>query len=119
MEASVQTRNIDEAVEAVSRLLVPHSIKVMSTRERFDARLQVRHPTSQPLISLSYGAPVTVDAGDFSGLFLVKHCLRGAAQATQGRAQGEWRAGQTMLLSAGAETQLRVGSGRQQQGSSS
>lgn len=107
VEASVQTRNIDEAVEAVSRLLVPHSIKVMSTRERIDARLQVRHPTSQPLISLSYGAPVAVGAGDFSGLFLVKHCLRGAAQATQGRAQGEWREGQTMLLSAGANTQLR------------
>ena len=107
MEALVQTRNIDEAVEAVSRLLVPHSIKVTSTRERIDAKLQVRHPTSQPLIRLSYGAPVTVDAGDFSGLFLVKHCLRGAAQVRQGRREGEWREGQTMLLSAGADTQLR------------
>jgi AraC-like DNA-binding protein len=48
-----------------------------------------------------------VNAGDFSGLFLVKHCLRGAAEATQGRRQGEWREGQTMLLSAGADTQLR------------
>jgi AraC-like DNA-binding protein len=107
VETSVQTRNIDEAVEAVSRLLVPHSIKVMNTRERIDARLQVRQPTSQPLISLSYGAPVTVYAGEFSGLFLVKHCLRGAAQATQGRRQGEWREGQTVLLSAGVDTQLR------------
>jgi hypothetical protein len=107
LETSVQTQNIEEAIEAVSRLLVPHSIKVAHSRERIDAKLQVRQPTSQPLISLSYGAPVTVDAGDFSGLFLVKHCLRGAAKVTQGRKEGEWREGQTMLLSAGADTQLR------------
>jgi AraC-like DNA-binding protein len=107
LEASVRTRNLQEAIAAVSKVLVPHSVAVASTREHIDANLQVRQPTSQPLVTLSYGAPVTIDAGNFSQLFLVKHCLRGSAQAIQGRRQGEWREGQTMLLSAGADTTLR------------
>jgi AraC-like DNA-binding protein len=106
VQASVRTRDIDEAVAAVSRILVPHSIAVSGVGRRIDAKLQVLQTTSQPLVTLSYGAPVQVDAGDFSGLFLVKHCLRGAARTTQGRKEGEWRQGQTMLLSAGADTDL-------------
>jgi AraC-like DNA-binding protein len=102
----MRTRDLDEAVAAVSSVLVPHSIAVSGAGRCIDAKLLVLQPTSQPLVTLSYGAPVQVDAGDFGGLFLVKHCLRGAARATQGRKEGEWREGQTMLLSAGADTDL-------------
>jgi AraC-like DNA-binding protein len=103
----MRIRDLDEAIAAVSKIFVPHRIEVTGTGRGIDARLQVAHPTSQPLIDLSYGAPIKVDAGNFAGLFLVKHCVQGSAFATQERRTGEWRRGQTMPLSAGLDTQLR------------
>jgi hypothetical protein len=51
--------------------------------------------------------PVKVDAGNFADLFLIKHCVRGAASAEQDGDTAEWQQGQTMILSAGRETELQ------------
>jgi AraC-like DNA-binding protein len=72
-----------------------------------DAVLDVTHASAQPLVSLSYSAPVEIDAGDFSRLFLMMHCARGGASATQEQMSIAWHAGQTMPFSAGFETRLR------------
>lgn len=106
VQPSLQTNDLEEAVAMVSNILVPHHVEVLSARHRIDAKLQILRPTSPALIILSYGAPVQIDAGDFSGLFLVKHCLRGAARATQARKEADWREGQTILLSADTVTNL-------------
>jgi AraC-like DNA-binding protein len=103
----VRTRDLDEAIEIVSRVYCPHSVKVVGRAPEIDVRLAVHRPTTQSVVELSYDAPVEIDAGDFSGLFLMMHCSRGAASTEQGGEHAEWRRGQTMVFSAGLETRLR------------
>jgi AraC-like DNA-binding protein len=102
----MRTRNLDEAIDAVSRVYCPHTVEVLGRVDEVDAFLEVNHPTSQPLVRLSYSAPVKIDAQDFSRLFLMMQCERGAAAATQDHRSAEWREGQTMPFSAGFETRL-------------
>jgi len=90
----------------VSKVYCPHTVEVLGPAKGIDAFLEFAHPTHQPLVSLSYGAAVRIDARDFSRLFLMMHCARGAAATTQARRVAEWGAGQTMPFSAGFETQL-------------
>ena len=71
-----------------------------------DAFLEINHPTSQPLVSLSYSVPVKIDAQNFSRLFLMMRCESGAAAATQEHRSAEWSKGQTMPFSAGFDTRL-------------
>jgi AraC-like DNA-binding protein len=102
----MRTRDVDEAIEAVTKIYCPHKVEVTGRARNIDALLDVVHPTSQPLIELSYGAPVKIDAGNFSGLFLMQHCSRGSCAATQEHQTAEWRPGQTVPLSADCDTQL-------------
>jgi len=102
----MRTRNLDEAIEAVSKVYCPHTVEVIGQPREIDAFLEISHPTSQPLVSLSYSAPVRIDAQNFSGLFLMMGCDSGAAAATQEHRSAEWRKGQTMPFSAGLDTRL-------------
>lgn len=102
----MHTRNLDEAIEAVTKIYCPHTIEVNGPVRNVDARLEVVNSLSQALIKLSYSAPVKIDAQDFSGLFLMMGCSRGSAFATQEHRTAEWRQGQTMPFSAGFDTKL-------------
>lgn len=102
----MQTRDLDEAVDAVGKVYCPHRIAVIGGRQRLDVRLGVSRPATRPLFELSYGVPVQVDAGDFPRLFLMMHCARGAARTHQDGRRAEWGAGRTLPFSAGFETQL-------------
>jgi len=102
----MRTRNLDEAIDAVSKVYCPHTVEVVGPVGEIDALLEVAHPTSQPLVSLSYSVPVKIDALNFSRLFLMMHCARGAAATSQERRSAEWSQGQTMPLSAGFDTKL-------------
>ena len=102
----MRTRNLDEAIEAVSKVYCPHTVEVVGPVGDIDAFLDVAHPTTQPLVSLSYSVPVRIDAQNFSRLFLMMHCERGAAATTQEHRSAEWKAGQTMPFSAGFDTRL-------------
>lgn len=102
----MHTRDLDEAIAAVQDVYCRHRIDVMDARRPIDVCLVVSRPSTQPLVQLSYGVPVKVDAGDFPRLFLMMHCARGAARTCQGGREAEWRAGRTLPFSAGFETQL-------------
>src|SRR5262249_54230777 len=83
------------------------TVRVSGSARSVDGRLEVTSAASQPLVELSYGAPVQVDAGNFAELFLIKHCMRGSASASQDGLTAEWRQGQTLILSAGRDTELQ------------
>lgn len=100
----MRTDDLDEAVEAVSRIFCPHTVEVSGPGKRLDVRLEVRHPSFLPLVELSYGTRVRIDT-HFSRS-LVMHCARGSASTVREGYSADWRQGQTMLFSAGAETQL-------------
>jgi len=102
----MRTRNLDEAIDAVSKVYCPHTVEVMGPVGEVDAFLEINHPTSQPVVSLSYSAPVKIDAQNFSRLFLVMGCENGAAAATQEYHSAEWTRGQTVPFSAGFDTHL-------------
>ncbi|MQA65249.1 MAG: helix-turn-helix domain-containing protein [Alphaproteobacteria bacterium] len=102
----MRTRDLNEAIEAVSKVYCPHSVEVMGRERNIDVRLKVKHPTFQPVVELSYDARVKIDAKNFSRLFLMMHCARGAASTMQEKRTAEWRQGQTMPFSADVETRL-------------
>lgn len=101
----MRTRDIDEAVEAVTKVFCPHTIEVMGNSP-VDARLAVRPALLQPVAELSYGAPVRIDSR--VARLLIMHCARGSASAQQEGRSGDWRKGQTLPLSAGFDTQIRL-----------
>ena len=105
-KGAVRTRNLDEAIEAVTKVYCPHTVEVVGPARDVDAFLEIHRPTSQPLVRLSYSVPVKIDALNFSRLFLTMHCERGAAATTQEHRSAEWRKGQTMPFSAGFDTRL-------------
>jgi AraC-like DNA-binding protein len=102
----MRTRNLDEAIDAVSKVYCPHTIEVTGPARNIDAVLEVTHQTSQPLVELSYSASVKIDAENFRHLFLMMHCSRGSASTIQEGCSAEWRNGQTLPFSAGFDTRL-------------
>jgi AraC-like DNA-binding protein len=102
----MRTRNLDEAIDAVSKVYCPHTVEVVGPVRDIDAFLEVTHATFQPLVSLSYGTSVKIDALNMSRLFLMMHCDRGSAATTQEHRSAEWSRGQTMPFSADVDTKL-------------
>lgn len=102
----MRTRDIDQAIEAVSRVYCPHSIQIKGRSSGIDSVLEVMKPGRQPLIHLSYAAPVRIDAADFPRLFLAIFSTGGSGSAQQDRMRAEWRTGQTLLFSADTATQI-------------
>src|SRR3979490_158338 len=103
---AVRTRDLDEAIDAVTKVYCPHTIEVMGRARGIDALLNVRYSTFQPLVGLSYSTPVKIDAQNMSRLFLMMHCASGAASTTQEHRTGDWKTGQTMPFSAYFATKL-------------
>ena len=113
---AMRTRDLDEAIDAVSQVYCAHTVTVAGRSRDVDVRLAVKCPTHQPIVELSYDAPVMVDAGRFQDLFLMMHCARGAARTTQNGTTAEWHRGQTMPFSSGCETTLWFDASFAQQG---
>ena len=102
----MRTRNVDEAIEAVSKVYCPHSISVTGRAAGIDSELEIIQPGPQPLVYLAYAAPVTIDAGHFSDLFLAIRSTGGSGSAQQDGQSATWRAGQTLLFSAEKDTRI-------------
>lgn len=102
----MRSKDIGELTDAVSKVYCGHTVRVVGPAGRVDGQLDVMR-APQPLVQLSYGAPVKIDAGNFPGLFLIKQCVRGSASARQDGQSVDWRQGQTVMLSAGRDTELQ------------
>src|SRR5437588_11929269 len=79
---AVRTRDLDEAIDAVTQGYCPHTIEVVGRARGIDALLDVSYSTFQPLVGLSYSTPVKIDAQNMSRLL---HCASGAAGFRQWR----------------------------------
>jgi hypothetical protein len=58
----MRTRNLDEAIDAVSKVCCPHAIEVVGRSRNINAVLHVSHAASRPL-SGSHSIAVKIDAG--------------------------------------------------------
>lgn len=104
----MRTRDLDEAVEAVTKVFCPHTVEVIGNC-RIDGRLAVKPAAFQPVAELSYGAPVRIDSR--VSRLLIMHCVSGSASVSQEGRSGDWSKGQAVPLSAGQDTQLRLDEG--------
>jgi AraC-like DNA-binding protein len=106
-DVTMRTRDLDEAIATVTNVYCPHQVSVTGRALGIDAALDVAGSAAQPLVRLSYSAPVVIDAGDFPNLFLIMNCARGSASVRQGSRSAAWCRGQTVPLSAGIGTDLQ------------
>jgi len=102
----LRTADLDEAIDAVSRVYCPHEVMIRGSNRGVEATLEVIHGGLQPVVSLKYSAPVRIDAGDFRHLMLMHTCVDGSATLAQGDASAACRPGQTLPLSPGLDTRL-------------
>lgn len=102
----VVTSDLGEAIAAVAGIYCPHEVKIMGSNRGIQAALESHPGSRSQMVSLSYAAPVKIDAGTFENLLLFMSCSEGAALATQGRASARWSSGQTLPLSPNLSSQL-------------
>lgn len=103
----VATRDLDEAVSAVSGVYCPHTLTLAPRARAVSARLRAETGASLGHVRLEYGAAVDVDAHSLQGITLVMHAVRGGASVLQPRGRTPWRAGQTVIVSGGQDTRYR------------
>lgn len=104
-----QTRDLEQAVQTVGQVYCPHRLRLDPRTSALDTRLSVRGAGRWPVVRLSYGAHVKVDAGDFPDLFLFMHCTGGEGLVWQGSREAVWRGGVTLPVSANRPTGFEFG----------
>lgn len=102
----VVTSDLQEAIEAVSRVYCPHDARVLESNRGIDAVLESSGAAGPQIVTLRYAAPVKIDACTFENLLLFMTCVDGAAEATQGRYSVQWGKGRTLPLSPNVSSQL-------------
>ncbi|MBR0911565.1 AraC family transcriptional regulator [Bradyrhizobium japonicum] len=102
----LMTRDLQEAIAAVSDVYYPHDVKVLESNRGIDAVLEASGASRQQFVTLRYAAPVKIDAGTFDNLLLFMTCVDGAAEARQGRISVHWGKGRTLPLSPNISSQL-------------
>jgi AraC-like DNA-binding protein len=100
----LRTTDLDEAVDAVTRVYCPHSVRIRRGNGGLLSELNVQRAGALRIVDLKYSAPVHIDAS-FDDLLLLMSCTSGSAHVRQGRSETSWAEGQTVPLSPG----LRAG----------
>src|SRR5512133_440481 len=95
----LRTADLDETVDAVTRIYCPHSLHIHGSNRGVSSELEVNRAGALRIVDLKYSARVHIDAGDFKRLMLIMSCTSGSAWARQGRSEAYWRSGQTIPLS--------------------
>jgi AraC-like DNA-binding protein len=106
---------IEKIVSEVSRVFCDHSIRIDAAAEAFQSDFRPRGNARQAIVDLRYGAPVSVDAGNFDGLYLICRATRGVARIEQNGQVVHMTPGQTIVMSAGRRTKLSLGGSFSQQ----
>jgi AraC-like DNA-binding protein len=102
----LRTADLDEAIDAVTRIYCPHSVHVHGGNRGLSSELEVNRAGALRIVDLRYSAPLHIDAGDFEGLMLIMSCTSGSARARQGRSEASWLRGQTLPMSPDMPSQL-------------
>jgi AraC-like DNA-binding protein len=103
---SLRTTDLDETIDAVSRLYCPHLVRVRGSNDSVSSEVEARRVCALQIVDLKYSARVQIDAGHFDNLMLVMSCVGGSASSQQGRSQASWSSGQTLPMSPGVPSVL-------------
>lgn len=102
----LRTADLDEAVDAVTRIYCPHSLNIRGSNRGVSSELEVNRAGALRIVDLKYSAPVDIDAGDFRRLMLIMSCTSGSAWARQGPSEASWLSGQTLPMSPDVPSRL-------------
>jgi AraC-like DNA-binding protein len=102
----LRTSDLDETIEAVTRIYCPHSVHIGGSNRGVSSELEINHAGALRIVSLKYSAPVHIDAGDFNRLMLIMSCTSGSAWVKQGRSEASWQTGQTVPMCPDLPSQL-------------
>lgn len=102
----LRTADLDETIDAVTRIYCPHSIHIHGGNGGLFSELEVNRAGALGMVDLKYSARVHIDAGNFEGLMLMMSCTSGSARARQGRSEASWLSGQTVPMSPDVRSQL-------------
>jgi AraC-like DNA-binding protein len=106
----LRTADLDEAIDAVTRVYCRHSLHIHGSNRGASSELEVNRAGALRIVTLKYSAPVHIDA-DFKRLMLMMSCTSGSAWARQGRSEASWRSGQTLPMSPDVSSQLAFDAG--------
>jgi AraC-like DNA-binding protein len=102
----LRTADLDEAIDAVTRIYCPHALHVRGSNHGVNSELAVNRTGALPIVYLKYSAPVDIDAGDFNRLMLMMSCTSGSGWVRQGRSEASWQSGQTVPMCPDVPSQL-------------
>lgn len=102
----LRTADLDETIDAVTRIYCPHSVRVRGSNRGLSSELEVNRAGALRIVSLKYSAPVHIDAGDFKRLMLIMSCTSGSAWTRQDRSEASWVTGQTVPMCPDLPSQL-------------
>jgi len=98
-EHRLRTADLDEAIDAVTKIYCPHSVRIHGSNRGLSSALDVNRAGQLRIVDLKYSTRVRIDAGDFDRLMLIMSCTSGSAAARQGCFDASWSRGQTVPLS--------------------
>ena len=109
----VDTRDVDEAREAIGRIFCPHFLLVDGRwKNGFHAIHNVVEETAHSINAVSYGSAVEIDPGELSRFFLLQLPIKGDAVVRCGGKETYAARGRTAtLLSPTLLTRMRWGEG--------
>jgi AraC-like DNA-binding protein len=102
----LRTADLEEAIDAVSRIYCPHSIRIHGGNRGLFSEVEVNRAGALGIVDLKYSARVHIDADDFDRLMLIMSCTSGSAWARQGRSEAVWLSGQTLPMSPNVRSRL-------------
>lgn len=105
----IHTHDLEEAVQSVQQVYCAHRLRLRQVAKAIDTDLAISGPSTWPVVRLSYGARVDVDAGDFKDLFLIMRCLAGEGGVRQDSSTQRWQPGRTIPVSANRGTAFEFG----------
>jgi AraC-like DNA-binding protein len=103
---SLRSADLDETIDAVSRLYCPHVVRVRGSSGMLSSDLEARRVGGLQIVDLRYSTRVQIDAGEFDNLMLIMSCVGGSASGRQGRSRSSWSRGQTLPMSPGVQSVL-------------
>ena len=106
--SDMRTRNLDEAIDAISKVYCPHTVELTGRVRNTDAVPEVRHSHRRSLCRAILPRTCNIDAENSPRLFFMMHCARGSAATIRQNRSADWRCGRTMHFSAGFDTKLSL-----------
>jgi AraC-like DNA-binding protein len=103
-----RSSDMDQTIEACSKIIAPHRMRVQRQCKDIDATFQGFSHDDIGLIRLQYGADVAIDADNIENHFLIQHKLSGRGKFRNGEACTDTGKGMINIASPSRQTYIEL-----------